>query len=156
RGTLLSSTDGSNWTETQPIHVEGDAGGTNSVWMTRGLLGICHGPAGWIIPTDQAGIVLRSTDGATWSPVSASGPSSATTFWQSFYADGKYWFSAYGITVITADGSQWDYPSVTPAHPTGPVGHAPEGVNPQYLGAGVTFSSLVSSSNGSDWTLAVP
>ena len=157
RGTLITSTNGSDWTEIQPIQVAGDIGDTNSIWMSRSLRGICHGPSGWIIPTSVSGTALRSTDGGAWTELTGTG-SGTGPYWQSFYADGKYWFSGYTTADTTVNGSSWTRPSpLSPSHPVGPVSRAPDGVTPQYLGAGVAYgSSLVSSTNGSDWTVTVP
>lgn len=153
RGTLLTSTNGSDWSAIQPIT---NPGSTNSVWLNRHLQGICHGPAGWIISTSVAGTVLRSVDGEAWTELTGTG-SGSSLYWQSFYADGKYWFSGYGDSYSTSNGTSWTrLPSQSLSHPSGPVSRAPDGVNPQYLGAGLNSGSLVASSNGIAWSNAVP
>ncbi len=163
QGTLLTSTDGSSWGKIQPIHVSGDSGGPESVWMSTSLRGIGYGPAGWIIPTlytpggaSVPGTSLRSADGVNWDALTGTG-SGAAICWESFYADGKYWFSGVGDAYTTEDGASWTrLPAPFSAHPVGPVGHAPDGVSPQYLGAGDPSASLVSSPNGADWVFASP
>jgi len=158
QGTLLTSTNGSDWTVIQPLLVIGDpaAGTTNSVWMNRSLRGICYGPAGWIIPTtDSTGTAqtLSSTNGENWTELT--GPSSPNDhLWQSFYADGKYWFSTVGSCYATSDGTSWARnPSLSPTPPVGPVSRGPDGVSPQYLAAGVAPGTTVSSSNGVTWVV---
>jgi len=154
RGTLLTSTNGSDWAELQPLT---DPGNTNDVWMARDLHGICHGPAGWIIPSSFAGATLRSTDGATWTELDGTGSSFSSTFWQSFYADGKYWFSDFTQAYTTADGTSWTrLPSISSVYPVGPVSRAPDGVDPQYLGTGANNSSVVGSTDGNTWAYVIP
>lgn len=159
-GVLLSSTNGSDWTMTRPIRVLGDPDlGTNtSVWMNRHLQGICHGPAGWIIPTSVSGTVLRSTDGVDWTAISASGGPdlSISDYSTTFFADGKYWFSMPGYPYTTVDGTSWTkLPSLASIQPVNALNRAPDGVSPQYLAAGTDYASLVASTNGTDWSIAV-
>ena len=148
KGTLLKSANGQDWTEFQPAT---DADSTN-----RDLHGICYGPAGWIVPTSVAGIVLQSPDGESWTKRTAIG-SGNELYWQSFYADGRYWFSTFTDVYTTTDGTAWTrLPSLPHVQPLGPVSRAPDGVNPQYLSAGAPFASVVSSLDGDNWILALP
>lgn len=158
-GTLISSTNGIDWTSERPLREVGDPdhGTTNSVWMNRHLLGICHGPAGWIVPTSVSSIVLRSSDGVLWNAVTANPGTSGSEFFQSFHADDRYWFSSHGNAYTTVDGSSWTRLGSSPAvQPAAVVSRAPDGVTPQYLAAGATFGSLVVSSNGTQWAMQVP
>jgi len=152
RATLLTSTNGMDWEETQPL--------IGSASTNRNLLGVCHGPSGWIIPASalnsdvSPGTVLRSADGESWSELTGTG-SGNNLHWQSFYADGKYWFSGFtDAAYTTVDGATWTPIPSSPALLVGPVSRGTDGADPQYLGAGAPYASLVSSTNGSTWTLS--
>jgi len=152
-GTLLTSTNGSDWTKIQPITAPGD---TNSPWMNRDLLGIAYGPEGWVIPAHD-NLALRSTDdGNSWTELNTTGSRNGT-YWHSFYSDGRYWFSDNNIIDTTPDGISWTHNnSGLPPGVTGPVARASDdNADPLYLGASTTYGSLVASSNGVDWTTQV-
>jgi hypothetical protein len=148
RGTLLTSTDGSNWSVVQPITAPGDF---QNEWMNRSLRGVCYGPEGWLIPTSVSGAVLRSSNGEEWSVLTGTGSGNGL-YWQSFFADGKYWFSSYNDAYSTQDGSSWTrLISQSATHPLGPISRALDGTTPLYLGAGYLPYHLVSSDDGSAW-----
>jgi endonuclease/exonuclease/phosphatase family metal-dependent hydrolase len=146
RGTLITSTNGFDWAEIQPIV------STNSSLTNVTLTGICHGPAGWIVTTETSSFVIRSPDGVNWYQLSASG--SSGNWWHSFFADGKYWFSAEGGVRSTTDGTTWQSPQSLPG--IQPYGVVSRGTAPDYLaGVGVT-GGIVTSSNGLNWFLDMP
>lgn len=156
RGTLLVSSNGQDWSANQPITVLGDvnAGTTNSVWWTRDLLGICYGPSGWIIPTSATGTSLQSSDGITWTPISSTGYGGGI-MWNSFYADGKYWFSSEGNVYTTVNGTSWTrLANLAGIQPSGVVNRSPDGVTPRYLGSGGQ-GGLVASDSGTSWSESV-
>ena len=105
---------------------------------------------------DYSGTVLRSTDGMDWTALASSTGTFGNEFSASFFADGKYWFSVPGDPYTTVDGTSWTrLQSLASIQPANALNRAPDGVSPPYLAAGADYASLVASTNGTDWSIAV-
>lgn len=146
-GTVVTSSDGTNWTETQdPLGLGASNPLTNA---NQYLGGIAYGPEGWIAlksgNTDNREL-CSTNNGTNWFYITATGapPVPAPPYYFSFYADGKYWFTGETGSYFTSDGTTWTPVSL------GAIRRAPDGVSPLYLGG--QSGALYGSEDGSNWT----
>lgn len=150
-GTIVSSTDGLAWTETQnPLAVP--SGSPNSL-VNEVLSSVGFGPQGWFVFKGTHGEGLHSPDGIAWFRFTATSYP-AGNYYHSFHADGRYWFTGESGTFTTVEGTLW-----TPVLGDGgknlvSVRRAPDGVSPRYLG-GWGNGSIYTSEDAVQWTRVV-
>jgi hypothetical protein len=148
-GTIVSSTDGLAWTETQnPLAVP--AGSPNPL-ASEVLGSIGFGPHGWYI-LKGPGEGLHSGDGVTWSRFTAASYPGGR-FYHSFHADGRYWFTGESGTYTTVDGTSWTL-VLGGGKTILSVRRAPDGVSPRYLGGWVN-GSIYASEDAVQWTRVI-